>query len=139
MAQLVRDVMSDSPVCLSEDTTINEAARSMRDRNIGDILVIDGDRISGMITDRDIVVRALAAGRDPNGTTIAEIVTRDLVTIAPDDPIDRAVELMRRHSIRRLPVCQDGRPIGVVSIGDLAIERDPGSALADISNAPANG
>ena len=139
MAQLVRDVMTDSPVCLPEDTTLNEAARSMRDRNIGDVLVTKGEVICGMITDRDIVVRAVADGRDPKGTTIARIVSRDLVTVAPDDPIDTAIDLMRRHFIRRLPVCQDGRPVGVISIGDLAIERDPQSALADISNAPANG
>lgn len=138
MARLVHEVMSREPICLSSNTALIDVARQMREYDIGDVLLTDDDRISGMITDRDIVIRALAAGRDPTGTTAGEIASRDLITLSPDDPLDRAVQLMREHSVRRLPVCQDGRPIGMVSIGDLAMQRDPSSALADISAAAAN-
>ena len=119
-------------------TTLIDAAAQMREYDIGDVLITEQDRILGVLTDRDIVVRGLAGGKDPARTTAGEIASGHLVTVAPDDPVSRAVELMREHAVRRLPVCQDGRPVGIVSIGDLAVEQDPRSALADISAAPAN-
>jgi CBS domain-containing protein len=138
MAQLIREAMSAEPVCLSNNTTLNDAAIQMRDHNIGDVLVTEQDRILGVLTDRDIVIRGLAAGKDPARTTVGELASGRLVTVAPDDPISRAVDLMREHAVRRLPVCQEGRPVGIVSIGDLAVEQDRRSALADISAAPAS-
>ena len=138
MARLVREAMTAEPVCLSSNTTLIDAALQMREDDIGDVLVTEQDRILGVLTDRDIVVRGLAAGKDPARTTVGEIGSGRLVTVGPDDPVGRAVELMREHAVRRLPVCQDGRPVGIVCLGDLAVEQDPGSALADISAAPAN-
>lgn len=138
MTNTVRDVMSGDPVCLDPHTTLCEAAERMAERDIGDILIIDDAGLQGIVTDRDMVIRALARHLDPETTTISEIVSGNIVTIEPDDSIDRAVELMRRHAVRRLPVCSAGEPIGIVSIGDLAQTRDPRSALADISTAAPN-
>ncbi len=138
MAQVVREVMTGDPVCLDSDVTLSDAARQMRERDIGDVLLIEHERISGVLTDRDLVVRGVAEGRDPRGTTAGEIASQQLVTVAPDETVGRAVELMREYAVRRLPVCDDGQPVGVVSIGDLAVEQDPLSALADISATPAN-
>ncbi len=138
MERLVREAMTAEPICLTNNTTIIDAALRMREYDIGDVLITEQDRICGVLTDRDIVIRALADARDPARTTIGEIASSHLITVGPDDPVSRAVELMRQHSVRRLPVCQDGQPVGIISIGDLALDRDPQSALADISAAPAN-
>lgn len=137
MARTVREVMTRSPVCLSPQTTLTEASHAMAEQGIGDVLVLDGD-LRGVVTDRDIVVRALANNRDPASTTLAEILSGDVVAVAPDDPVSRAVQLMRERAIRRLPVCEGDQPVGIVSIGDLAVEQDPSSALADISAAAPN-
>jgi len=138
MAKTIRDVMTPDPVCLTENATVAEAARQMRDSDIGDVLVANGRGLRGVITDRDIVVRAIATGRDPSTTTLSEILSADPICLAPDDDVSNAVDLMRRHALRRLPVCEGERLVGIVSIGDLAIEQDSRSALADISAAPAN-
>jgi CBS domain-containing protein len=138
MAQTVREAMTAEPICLSKETTIIEAAKRMREYNIGDVLITDQGRIWGVLTDRDIVVRALAEGRDPHATIIETIASPHVVMVSPDDAITHAIELMREHAIRRLPVVQDGRPVGILSIGDLALEQDPRSALADISAASPN-
>jgi CBS domain-containing protein len=84
------------------------------------------------------VVRILAEGRDPAATTLADISSHDLTTVSPEDSVEQAVQLMREKAIRRLPVVEDGRPVGIVSLGDLAVERDPDSALGEISAAPPN-
>jgi CBS domain-containing protein len=133
--QLVRDVMTAPVVGLSETATLVEAAQHMRFSDIGDVLVVEGDQVRGIVTDRDIVVRAIAENRDPNSTTIGEIASREAVTIGPDQPAAEAVELMRGHALRRLPVVEDGHLVGVLSLGNLAEWRDPESALADISAA----
>src|SRR6266508_182244 len=98
----------------------------------------DGSKVYGIVTDRDIVVRGIAEGLDPRTNTLDDICSRTLTTVSPDDSIDTAVSLMREKAIRRLPVVKRGRPVGIVSIGDLAIERDSHSALADVSAAPPN-
>jgi CBS domain-containing protein len=138
MVQKVSEVMTSDPVTLTRDASIAEAARLMRDRGIGDVIVIDGDAAEGIVTDRDIVVRAVAEGSDPNGTRLGQVVSGDLMSVAPDDPVERAIQLMRDKAIRRLPVVEDGRPVGIVSIGDLAVQRDADSVLADISEEPPN-
>jgi CBS domain-containing protein len=94
--------------------------------------------VSGIVTDRDIVVRSLAEGRDPTTCRVSDVCSPDIVTLTPDDTIKRAVDLMKQKAIRRIPVVEDGRPVGIVSIGDLAIEANGEKALADISAAPAN-
>jgi len=134
--QLVRDVMTAPVVGVPEDATLVEAARHMRTSDIGDVLVVQGDRVQGILTDRDIVIRALAEDRDPTTTTVGEIASRDTVVIEPDQPASEAVRIMRDRALRRLPVCEDGHLVGVVSLGNLATAGDPDSALAEISAAP---
>jgi len=136
MVQKVREVMTGSPATLSTDASLVDAARLMRDRGIGDVIVTEGDAAEGIVTDRDIVVRAVAEGSDPNTMRVGQVVSGDLTSVAPDDPVERAIQLMREKAIRRLPVVEGGKPVGVVSIGDLAVERDAGSVLADISEEP---
>ena len=139
MAERIQDVMTTNPETLPESTTVREAAEAMRANDIGDVVVVDDNgKLSGILTDRDIVVRVVAEGRDPRATRIGDIASRDLTAVSPDDPVDRAVQLMRDKAIRRLPAVDKGKPVGIVSIGDLALDRDPGSALADISAAPPN-
>ena len=138
MANTVRDVMSGDPVCLAPQTTLTEAAERMAERDIGDVLIVDDSGLCGIVTDRDIVVRALARHLDPEQATIGEICSGELVTVEVDDSIEQAVDLMRQRALRRLPVVSGGEPVGVVSIGDLAESRDPTSALADISTAMPN-
>jgi CBS domain-containing protein len=137
--QTVKDVMTTTVVYLPSETTIAEAARTMRERDIGDVVVADGPSLAGMVTDRDIVVRAVAERRDPDATTVGEIMTRDLVTVRPDDTIQQAALLMRDRAVRRLLVCDnDLGLVGVVSIGDLAERIDPDSVLGGISSADPN-
>ncbi len=139
MAERIRDVMTTNPQMLPENTVVREAAEAMRAHDIGDVVVVDDNgMLSGILTDRDIVVRVVAEGRDPRATRIGDIASRDLTAVSPDDPIDRAVQLMRDRAIRRLPAVEKNKVVGIVSIGDLALDRDPDSALADISAAPPN-
>ncbi len=139
MSERIRDVMTTNPQTLPESTTVREAAETMRANDIGDVVVIDDDgKLSGILTDRDIVVRVVAEGRDPRATRIGDIASRELTAVSPDDPVERAVQLMRERAIRRLPAVDRNKVVGIVSIGDLALDRDPDSALADISAAPPN-
>ena len=137
MAQSIRDVMTPNPELVSGDTTVAEAAKLMRDNDFGGVLC-GNDELSGFITDRDIAVRVVAEGKDPTSTTVSEVATTDLHTLSPDDSVEDAIELVRKHDIRRVPVVEDAKPVGIVSIGDLAMERDEDSALADISAEPEN-
>jgi CBS domain-containing protein len=137
--QTVKDVMTTRVVYLPEETTLTQAAQTMREQDIGDVVVSNGPKLAGLVTDRDIVVRAVAEQRDPDATTLAEIMTRELVTVRPEDTIQDAALLMRDRAIRRLLVCDDDESlVGVVSIGDLAEEIDPESVLGGISSAEPN-
>lgn len=137
--QTVRDVMTTDVVSLPSETTLAEAARTMREQDIGDVVVADGANLTGLVTDRDIVVRAVAERRDPESTTIGEIVTTDLVTVRPDDSVHSAALLMRDNAVRRVLVCDDENSlVGIVSIGDLAERIDPESVLGGISKAEPN-
>ena len=138
MAQSIREVMTENPELVSGDTTVADAAKLMRDKDFGGILCGDGDQLSGFLTDRDIALKVVAEGKDPASTTVSEVATTDLHTLSPDDSVHDAVELLRKHDIRRIPIVEGARPVGIVSIGDLAIERDEDSALADISAASPN-
>ena len=138
MKDCIRDVMTRNPKTLGQSATIMEAACAMRDNDIGDVVVLDNGRLCGILTDRDIVVRALAAGCDPNRTSVGDICSRDLLTLAPDDSTGHAVRVMRERAIRRLPIEEDGRVVGIITIGDVAVDADRRSALADISAAPPN-
>ena len=138
MAQAVREVMTENLVTLPGTAPLAEAAQRMKESDIGDVIVMDGDSMCGVVTDRDIVVRAIATGKDPQSASLSEICSHEVVTVGPDDTIDHAAQVMRERAVRRLPVVDGGRPVGIVSIGDLAIERDSSSALADISAAEGN-
>lgn len=138
MPQVIRDVMTPQPVALPATAPVIDAARQMRQLDIGDVIVEERGNVCGVVTDRDIVVRVLAEDRDPKATKLGDVCSRNLVTVRPDDTVDRAVQVMREYALRRLPVSEGGRLVGIVSIGDLAIERDGRSALADISSAAPN-
>jgi CBS domain-containing protein len=134
--QKVREVMTEDPVVLPEEASLVEAARLMRDHGIGDVIVTDGEQAKGIVTDRDIVVRAVAEGSDPGQVRVGEVLSGDLASVTPEDSVERAIALMREKAIRRVPVVESGKAVGVVSIGDLAIQRDADSVLADISEEP---
>jgi len=139
MGQKVRDVMTPHPVTVSPDSLLIDAAEQMRNRDIGDVIVLDEDgRLRGIVTDRDIVVRALADGQEASITTVGEVCSPDVVTVDVDDDVDEVVRLMSERAVRRIPVIDQGLLVGVVSLGDLAIERDPQSALGKISAAQQN-
>ncbi|MEU0202244.1 MULTISPECIES: CBS domain-containing protein [unclassified Streptomyces] len=135
MAELVKDVMTPGVVAVRPDASLVEAAQLMRTQNIGDVVVADGQDVIGVLTDRDITVRAVADGADPMSVSVRAVCTPDPVTVTPDDPVATAVTLMREHAVRRLPVVENGLPVGIVSLGDVAEAEDPASALADISRA----
>ena len=134
----VRDVMHDNPVILDHDTRAVDAARTMQTRDIGDVLVRTAGGGFGVLTDRDLVVRLVANERDPYATTAGELCSTPAITVTPDDTVGSAVVVMRQRSVRRLPVVENGTPVGIVTLGDLAMERDPGSLLGDISAASPN-
>ena len=129
----VGEFMTTRLVTMNGDDTLSAAAREMRDAAIGDVIVMDGEEVTGIVTDRDIAVRAVAERLDPDSAMLSQIQTRDLVTVSQYDDAVAAGDLMRRYAIRRLPVIEDGRLVGVISLGDLAVEREPDSVLADIS------
>jgi CBS domain-containing protein len=135
VAQSIREVMTKDPVFLSETATVTQAARAMRSSDIGDVIVVSEgeDQIRGIVTDRDIAVRVVADGADPDNVTLDQILSRDIVTLTVNDTVEDAIRLMREKDVRRIPVIDDGRPVGIVSLGDLAVERDTDSVLADIS------
>ncbi len=134
----MRDVMSAAPVSLAADESVSTAAQAMKEHGIGTVLVVTDGRLSGLVTDRDIAIRVLAENRDPRTTGVGDIASSDLAVLGPDDDVDQAIRLVRERAVRRIPVVQDGAPVGVVSISDLALMKDQGSALSDVSAAPPN-
>jgi CBS domain-containing protein len=134
----VSDIMTRGAVTMPLDATLDEAARVMRDQGIGDVLVTAEGLLCGVLTDRDIVIRAVAANLNIGCTALADVCTAQVVTVHPDDDADLAIDLMRKQAIRRVPVVEGRLPVGIVSLGDLAIEQDERSALSDISKAPPN-
>ena len=140
MAGKVRDVMTKNPVALPGSTSLVEAAQAMKERNIGNVLVVDsnaGEKLIGLVTDRDIVIRGIAEDHDPNDTTLEEIASKDLTSVSAEDDLDQVVQDMAQKKIRRVPVLEGQRAVGVLSLGDLAEQLDPKSVLAQISAAPA--
>jgi CBS domain-containing protein len=139
MATIVRDVMMTNPLSVDAGASIRQAAQVMRDNDIGDVLVVDDGTVRGIVTDRDIVVRALAEGHQPDATPVGDVTSPKLAVVEAEAELDKAAELMRRHAIRRLPVVDGEEVVGIVTLGDLARREDPQSALSDISAAPPNG
>lgn len=140
VSDIIREVMSPCPRALNPDATVLEAAEVMRRDDIGDVLVMaDADRVlMGILTDRDIVVRALAEGRDPARTRVGDVCSRQVVTVGPEDSVGHAVRVMREKAIRRIPVVDGSQVVGILTLGDIAVERDSRTALADVSAAPPN-
>ena len=132
----VGDVMTKDPQSVEPGDSIEDAAKKMKEGDFGALLVVDGDDLKGIVTDRDIVVNAIADG---NGDAkVEDVCSTDTTTIEPDAALEDAIKQMRESDVRRLPVVKDGDPVGIVSLGDLAIEADDDSALKDISQASAN-
>jgi CBS domain-containing protein len=136
MAQSIKDVMTADPHTVDVDAQIQEAARVMRDEDVGSVIVTEHGDVAGILTDRDIAIRAVAEGHDPSEAKVGDICTRNVTTLSSDQSVEDAIQLMRDQDVRRLPVVGGDEPVGIVSLGDLAQERDPESVLADISAAP---
>lgn len=133
----IRELMTENPKTVSSDATVVEAARVMRDGDVGLVPVVDGDRLVGTVTDRDIAIRVVAEERDPNTTTVRETASTELVTIDPEQDLDEALRLMAQHQVRRLPVVEeDGRLVGIVAQADVARhgeDRETGQVVEQIS------
>jgi CBS domain-containing protein len=136
----VQEVMSSRPRAVTGDTPVNEVARLMKDEDVGAIPLVDGDRVVAMVTDRDIVVRAVARDKDPRGMPAREVASADVVTVQADTDLSEALQLMARNQLRRLPVVdQEDRLIGIVSQADVAVEvkeKTVGELLQEVSQPP---
>ena len=118
-AKTVKDAMSSSPRTIDASTRLPDAARLMRDQDVGSLPVVEGDRLAGILTDRDIAIRAVAEGK--LDATAGDIASRQVVTIDPQQPLAEAARLMAEHQVRRLPVCEeDGRLVGMLAQADVA-------------------
>jgi CBS domain-containing protein len=137
MSVAVRDVMTTRLATVDAGDSPTDAARLMRDEDIGDVLVTENGRLCGIVTDRDLVVRCMAEQTESE-IRVGELCSQELVSVSPDDDLDDAIRLMAERDIRRLPVIEGNNAVGILSLGDLAIERDPDSVLGDISAANPN-
>ena len=139
MSVSIREVMTKDPVTIEESASVVEAARAMAEADIGPTLITGGGgELRGILTDRDIAVRVVAEGQDPNSVKAIDIATTDIATLSPEDEAGDAVRLMKEKNIRRVAIVENNQPVGIVSIGDLAVALDEGSVLADISSEPPN-
>jgi CBS domain-containing protein len=140
MGTKVNEVMTARPRVATPETTLSQVAELMDAEDVGAVPVVDGDQLAGMVTDRDIVVRAIAKGKDPRGMPVREVTSRDVVSVTADQDLSEALRLMAAHQVRRLPVVDDNnRLVGVVSQADIALEakeKDVGGLVAEISEPP---
>ena len=137
MGKSIQDVMTQNPCAIDGDQPVSYAAKMMRDEDVGLAPIVEGNRLIGTLTDRDIAVRVVAEGRDPQTVRAREVASTDVITIDPQQNLDEALTLMARHQVRRLPVVEeDGRLVGVVAQADVAEEAKPkkvGELVEDIS------
>jgi CBS domain-containing protein len=136
MADSVRNTMTENPRTVSPDLPVAESARLMRSEDIGSLPVLENERLVGVVTDRDIVTRLVAEGKDAETTSVGGILSGDPLTVTPDQDLDEALRLMRRHQVRRLPVVEDGRLVGVLAQADVArvaSEEETGDVVQEIS------
>ena len=137
MGKSIKDAMTSNPCSIDADKPVSYAAKMMRDEDVGLAPIVEGDRLIGTLTDRDIATRVVAEGRDPESTAVREVASQDLVTIEPDARLDDALQLMAKHQVRRLPVVeQGGRLVGVVAQADVAEHAEPsqtGRMVGEIS------
>ena len=124
MAKRVRDAMTGEPRSIGQSASVVEAALLMREEDIGSLPILDDGKLVGMITDRDITTRVVAAAEDPKMTSVADVYSRDLVSVEPDNDLEEVLRLMARHQIRRLPVVEQGRLVGIVAQADIALSED---------------
>jgi len=140
MGTKVREVMTDRPRCVTLETPISEVAQLMESEDIGSLPVLEGDQLAGVITDRDIVIRAIAKGKDPRGMPVREVASRELVTVYADDDLSNALKKMASQQVRRLPVVDDdNRLVGVLAQADVAVEakeKAVGEMVEEISKSP---
>ena len=140
MGTKVHEVMTDRPRVVTPETTVSEAAQLMKNDDIGSLPILDGEQLAGMVTDRDIVIRAVAEGKDPRGMPVREVASRELVTVNADEELSRALQLMASQQVRRLPVVDDdGRLVGILAQADVAVEakeKDVGEMVEEISKSP---
>lgn len=140
MRTKVREVMTDRPRGISLETPLSQAAELMESEDVGSLPVLEGEQLAGMVTDRDIVIRAVAKGKDPRGMPVREIATKDVIAVRPDDDLSEALKLMASHQVRRLPVVDDdNRLVGVLAQADVALqakEKEVGELVEEISRAP---
>lgn len=132
----VRDIMTSDVAYAAPDTTLEDIAVLMRDENVGAIPVLDDEMLVGIVTDRDIVVRCIADGKDAAECTAEDVITENLETVEPDDDVEEASQIMARRQIRRLPVVEDGKLVGMLSLGDIAVKHSDetaGDALESVS------
>jgi CBS domain-containing protein len=138
MGQSIREIMTANPSTIEPDKSIADAARIMKQEDAGVVPVTENGRLTGMVTDRDIAIRVVAEGKDPQSTTVREIASTDLVTVDPQQDLDEALRLMAQHQVRRLPVVEeDGRLVGVVAQADVAREGNDaqtGQVVQEISD-----
>jgi CBS domain-containing protein len=137
MGKNIRELMSSNPCAIDADKPVAYAAKMMKQEDVGLAPVVEGDRLVGTLTDRDIVVRVVAEGKDPQTVAVREVASTDLVTIDPQQDLDEALQLMASKQVRRLPVVeQDGRLVGVLAQADIAREakeKQTGQLVEDIS------
>ena len=120
----IRDVMTDNPTTCEPTATVADAAKVMAREDVGPVPIVEGGRLVGLVTDRDIIVRVVAEGRDVTSTTVKDISSKDLITVTPDEELDRALQLMAQHQVRRIPVVEGDRVVGIVSQADVARAAD---------------
>jgi CBS domain-containing protein len=121
MAKSVRDAMTEDPRSIGASASVVEAARLMREQNIGSLPIADDGNLVGVITDRDITTRVVAEAADPETTSVGDVYSRDLITVEPDTDLEEALALMARHQVRRLPVVENDRLVGIVAQADIAL------------------
>ena len=140
MGTKVHQAMTDSPRCVTPDTTVSEAAQLMKSEDVGSLPILDGEHLAGMVTDRDIVIRAIAEGKDPRGMPVREVSSRELVTVNADEDLSTALQLMASEQVRRLPVVDDdGKLVGILAQADVALEakeKNVGEMVEEISKSP---
>src|ERR671924_768905 len=124
MAKSVRDAMTQDPRSIGASASVVEAARLMREQHIGSLPVTEDERLVGMITDRDITTRVVAESAVPEKTSVGDVYSRDLISVEPDNDLDQALQLMARHQVRRLPVVENGRLVGMVAQADIALREN---------------
>jgi CBS domain-containing protein len=121
MVKNVRDAMTENPRSIGVSASVVEAARLMREEHIGSLPITEDERLVGMITDRDITTRVVAEAADPKTTSVGDVYSRDLISVEPDNDLEEALQLMSRHQVRRLPVVENERLVGIVAQADIAL------------------